>query len=407
MSQQHRRSMPWRTALVGGVAAVALAACGSPGAPGAGGGADPSGGSAPYKVGLVYSKTGALAAYGEQYRESFTVGLDYATKGTGEVDGHKVEVTEQDDAGDPAKAVTAATGLIGDGTKIIAGSTSSGVALQVAPLAKDNKILFISGPAATDAITGANRYTFRSGRQTYQDIATAGTMVGDLKGKKVTVFAQDSAFGKANQAGVTTVLGAQGATVTSVLVPAAATDFTPFATQVKDQAPDLLFVAWAGANATQMWQTLTQQGIFETTKVVTGLDIKPSHALFGPAAGKISFLSHFFAGAAKNDAYTALATGLKAQGKDVDLFTDDGFVAAQMVVRALQQGGDDVDKMVTGLEGWSFQGPKGAMQIRAQDHALLQPMFTATLQASGGTVTPVLVSTLPPADVAPPVTSFS
>lgn len=405
-------SKRWDLALVGAVVGLSLTACGTPGAsnPGAaatGAGGGSTAGGVPYKVGLVYSKTGALAAYGQQYRESFTVGLDYATKGTGAVNGHQVEVTEQDDAGDPAKAVTAVTGLIGGGTKIIAGSTSSGVALQVAPLAKDNKILFISGPAATDAVTGVNRFTFRSGRQTYQDIATAGTIVGDLSGKKVTVFAQDSAFGKANEAGVKAVLGAKGATVSSVLVPAAATDLTPFSSQIKGQQPDLLFVAWAGANATQMWQTLSQQGVFDTTKVVTGLDIKPTHALFGAAGQQISFLSHFFAGAARNEAYTALETGLKAQGKDVDLFTDDGFVAAQMVVRALSEGGDDVDKMVSSLEGWAFNGPKGSMQIRAEDHALLQPMFTARLDKTAAGVAPVLVTTLAPADVAPPVKPFS
>jgi len=138
--------------------------------------------------------------------------------------------------------------------------------------------------------------------------------------------------------------------------------------------------------------------------VVTGLDIKSSHTLFGDAGDKISFLSHFFAGAAKNAPYTALETGLKAQGKEVDLFDDDGFVAAQMVVRALSEGGGDVDKMVTALEGWKFEGPKGAMEIRPQDHALLQPMFTARLSKSGSTVTPQLVTTLAPADVAPPVT---
>ena len=97
-----------------------------------------------------------------------------------------------------------------------------------------------------DAVTGANRYTFRSGRQTYQDVATAGTILGDVKGKKVTVLAQDSAFGKANVAAVTAILGAKGATVDAVEVPAAATDLTPFATKVKGAAPDLLFVAFEG-----------------------------------------------------------------------------------------------------------------------------------------------------------------
>ncbi|GAB3049415.1 substrate-binding domain-containing protein [Intrasporangium mesophilum] len=404
-------SKRWSLAVASAMITFSVAACGSPGQPGAPAAGDSTAGAsgataAPYKVGLVYSKSGPLASYGEQYRMGLTAGLAYATKGTGAVAGHKIELTEQDDAGDPAKAVASATDLIGQGNKIIAGSTASGVALQVAPLASDNKVLFISGPAAADAITGANRYTFRSGRQTYQDVATAGSMLGDVKGKKVTVLAQDSAFGKANVAAVTAILGGKGATVSAVEVPAAATDLTPFATKVKSAAPDLLFVAWAGANATAMWTTLGQQGIFDRTKVVTGLDIKATHPLFGDVATRIAFLSHFFDGAADNAAYQALDEGMKAQGSTVDLFTNDGFVAGQMIVHALETGGNDVDKMVTALEGWKFDGPKGALEIRAEDHALLQPMFTATLKKDGTNVVPQLGETLDPAAVAPPVTQF-
>jgi branched-chain amino acid transport system substrate-binding protein len=388
--------------------AVALAACGAPGSPGSSGkdsGDDAKGASEskePFKVGIVYSKTGPLATYGEQYRKGFDAGLAFATDGSGAVNGHPVEVSEVDDAGDPAKAVSAATDLIGKGYKVIAGSTASGVALQVAPLAEENKVLFVSGPAAVDAVTGANKYTFRSGRQTYQDILTAASFIGDAKGKTVTVFAQDSAFGQANAAAVKGVLGAQGATVKELLVPAAATDLTPFARQAADAKPDLLFVAWAGTNATQMWQSLEQQGAFDASTVVTGLDIKPTHAVFGPAADKIEFLSHFFEGAADNKAYQALDKGMKDAGGEVDLFTNDGFVAAQMIVHALAEGGDDVDKMVGSLEGYQFEGPKGSMMVRAEDHALIQPMFTAKLVKKGDKFVPELVDTLQPDAVAPP-----
>jgi ABC-type branched-subunit amino acid transport system substrate-binding protein len=109
------------------------------------------GGSAPYKVGLVYSESDPLASYGQRYRQGLTAGIDYATKGTGQVAGHQIEITEQDDTGGAAKAGASATDLIGQGNKIIAGSTASGVALQVAALAGDNMVLFISGPAAADA----------------------------------------------------------------------------------------------------------------------------------------------------------------------------------------------------------------------------------------------------------------
>jgi branched-chain amino acid transport system substrate-binding protein len=152
-----------------------------------------------------------------------------------------------------------------------------------------------------------------------------------------------------------------------------------------------------------MWQSLQQQGAFEASTVVTGLDIRPTYPIFGAAADKIQFLSHFFPGATDNEAYKALEAGLAKQGAEVDLFTNDGFVAAQMVVHALQEGGDDTAAMVKALEGWTFTGPKGESTIRAQDHALLQPMFTARLTPTAGGFAPQLVATLPPDAVAPPV----
>src|SRR5439155_11712663 len=157
--------------------------------------------SASYNVGIVYSRTGLLAAYGAEYVEGLKYGLNYATKGTGKVNGKSINLTLVDDKTDPATAVNAAKDLIGQGYKILAGSVSSGVALQVAPLAAQNHILFISGPAASDAITGVNRYTFRSGRQTLQDVYTANSFLQG-SGKKVLVFDQDSVFGHGNYAAV-------------------------------------------------------------------------------------------------------------------------------------------------------------------------------------------------------------
>ena len=52
----------------------------------------------------------------------------------------------------------------------------------------------------------------------------------------------------------------------------------------------------------------------------------------------------------------------------LDLFSPDGFNAAQMIVRAVGQGGDDVEKMIEALAGWSFDGVKGHNTIRKEDH---------------------------------------
>jgi branched-chain amino acid transport system substrate-binding protein len=362
----------------------------------------------PVNVGLVYSKTGLLASYGAQYVEGFAIGLDYATHGSGIAGGHKIVVTERDDAGDPAKAVATAKELIGQGYKIIAGSTASGVALQLAPVAKENNVLFISGAAATDAITGINRNTFRSGRQTYQDVLTAGTIVGtNLRGKKVAVFAQDSAFGQANLNAFRAVLGGSGADVTGVLAPLSANDFAPFAQKIKDAKPDLLIPAWAGATAPAMWKALDDSGVFNATRVVSGLDQRSSYETLGSAGSKISFLSHYFYRAPKSKANDFLIAALKKQNKVPDLFHPDGFVAALMIVHAIEKAdGEDVGKMISALEGWKFEAPKGWQTIRPADHAMLQPMFVAKLEGSGAAMEPHLLRTIPLEAVSPPVKPF-
>jgi branched-chain amino acid transport system substrate-binding protein len=358
----------------------------------------------PVKVGIIYSRTGLLSAYGAQYIQGLKLGLDYATKGTGKVNGKKIEITAVDDGTDPAKAVTAAKDLIGRGYKIIGGSTQSGIALQIAPLAEQNRVLNISGPAASDLVTGANRYTFRSGRQSIQDTLAIKEILGKGVGKKIVVLAQDSAFGQGNVAAVRTYLGGRGHTVSSMLVPGSASDFTPYAERAKQQNADLLFVAWAGTTGPALWRALSQQGVTRSVDIATGLAERATWSSYVPG---INFLSHYVYNAPKNPVNDWLVKRMKRRNQLPDIFTPDGFVAAQMIVRAVQKGGgEDVDKMIKALEGWKFVGPKGPQRIRPEDHAMLQPMFQVRLRTVKGKQVPVPVKTFSPGNVQPPVRPF-
>jgi branched-chain amino acid transport system substrate-binding protein len=360
---------------------------------------------ASYNVGIVYSRTGLLAAYGAEYIEGLKLGLKYATNGTGKVNGKAVNLTLVDDKTDPASAVNAAKDLIGQGYKILAGSVSSGVALQVAPLAAQNHILFISGPAASDAITGVNKYTFRSGRQTLQDVYTANSFLRGA-GKKVVVFDQDSVFGHGNYAAVKAVLGAKGHKVSEISVPLTATDFTPFAQQAKNANADLIFVAWAGTTAGAMWKSLDQQNVFNGPDVVTGLAERATWSTLGDEATKIHFLSHYVYTAPKNKVNNWLVKQMRKRGQTPDLFTPDGFNAALMIVHALKASPDNVDKMVSALEGYKFLGPKGYSAVRPQDHALLQPMFRVKLVKKGNGLVAQVLGTASSYATAPPVVAM-
>jgi branched-chain amino acid transport system substrate-binding protein len=359
------------------------------------------------KVGFVYSRTGLLSQFGAEEVQGFKLGLEY-TKG--QCGGYTIQPTYVDDATDPAKAVAAAKDLIGQGYKIITGTASSGAALQVAPIADQNQILYISGAAASDAITGLNRHTFRSGRQSYQDVLdAAGILPPKSAGKKITVFAEDTAFGQGNFAAVSAVFGGKGHTVSKILVPFGAADLTPYAQQLKNANADMVFVAWAGLNGPQMWQALQQQGVPKSTTIVTGLANRAIYPVFGPQVPGVTLVSHYVYQAPKNAVNDWLVKRMKKSGQVPDIFTPDGFVIAQMICHAIAKAGGDsnVDGMISALEGWQFLAPKGKQRIRPEDHAMLQPMFQVQLVKNAkGKYDAKVLKTVSPGNVQPPVKPF-
>jgi branched-chain amino acid transport system substrate-binding protein len=358
-------------------------------------------------VAFIYPKTGGLAAFGQEEFDGFQAGLDY-TKG--KCGGYTINPTYVDDATDPATAIAAFKNAVGQGTKIIAGTGSSGIALQLAPLAGQNNVLYISGAAASDAITGLNKNTFRAGRQTLQDVLDAANIFPPkTTGKKIVVFAEDTAFGQGNYAAVAQVFGGKGHAVTKILSPFGAADLTPYAQQLKNSGADAAYVAWANtANSSAMWQALQQQGVPKQTTIITGLAQRSSYDAIGPLVQGVTLLSHYVYQAPHNAVNTWLIKWMAKNRHSVpDIFTPDGFVSAQMICRALQKGGTDTSKQISALEGWKFLAPKGNEYIRPSDHAMIQPMFQVQLvPGKGGHFVVKVLKTISPGNLQPPVHPF-
>ena len=118
------------------------------------------------KIGVLASLTGALESYGKQTQRGFELGLEYATDGTMEVAGKKIEVVFEDTETKPEVAVQKATKLLEDDeVDFLVGSSSSGDTLAVLPLAEEYEKIMIVEPAVADSITGSefNPYHFQNG----------------------------------------------------------------------------------------------------------------------------------------------------------------------------------------------------------------------------------------------------
>lgn len=384
-------------AVVSGAAALTTTASAKPAA------------SSPIKVGIIYSRTGTLSWAGAQWIQGFKLGIQYATNGTNSAGGHPLAINITDDGTDVTKGVTAAKDLIGQGYKIIGGVTSSGLAAQVGALAQQNNVLFVAGSAFSDSITGLNRNTFRSGRQATQEVLAATHFLPKGAGKHLVILGEDIAGGVSNADAIQKIFTARGYTVSRVMSPFNTPDMTPFAQQVKNMNPDIVYVtSWGGTNYSQMWQAVKQQGLTSSVPVITSLAQRATYQQNGPLFTGLKLISHYVYNAPKNKVNDWLVSRMRRLGQVPDIFTPDGFVTAELIVHAIQKtgGSDNVGDMIAALEGYQFLAPKGIERVRPEDHALTQPIFEVQLvKGTNGKYDAKVLNTISPGNTSPPITT--
>jgi branched-chain amino acid transport system substrate-binding protein len=344
-------------------------------------------------VGLLTDQSGSLAIYGPMLERGFALGLEYATGGTNKVSGADIKVVTKDTASVVDTGVSLAREAIEkDGAKVLVGVPNSGVALAVSGVAAQNKVVYIASPAASPDLTGKNfnPYTFRAGRTSVQDALTMGAALTEM-GKKFVQIAPDYAFGRGSAAAFYNVVKAKGGQFVvndndkdfgTVYAPQDTTDFTPYLNQILDSGAEVLIVTWAGAGFVPLFQQMQQLGIFDSMVVATGMGDNQTLAKgYADAVNSVGVSVYHYA-LFDTPANKWLTDHHKTKyGTPPDLFTEGGFIAAQMLVKALEANGGNpaADGLIKSLEGMQFTGPKGNYQIRPEDHVLLQPMTLVKL----------------------------
>ena len=333
------------------------------------------------KIAHVYDKTGALEAYAKQTQTGLLMGLEYATNGTMMVNGHKLVVIEKDNQGKPdvGKSQLAAA-FADDKADIAIGPTSSGVALAMLPVAEEYKKILLVEPAVADSITGDkwNRYIFRTGRNSSQD-AISNAVALDKAGVSIATLAQDYAFGRDGIKAFKDALK-NAKLVHEEYLPTSTTDFTAGAQRLFDALKDkpgrkIIWILWAGAGNPFKIADLDPKryGI----EIATGGNILPVMANFKNFPG-MEGASYYYFGIPKNPINEWLvAEHYKKFKSPPDFFTAGGMAAGLAVVEALKKTGGNTatEKLISAMEGMSFETPKGKMVFRKEDHQALQSMY--------------------------------
>ncbi len=265
------------------------------------------------------------------------------------------------------------------------GTPSSGATTTIQGIALASKIPLIVAPAAANDITrlNFNEYTFRTSRNNYQDAINECKAL-TKQYKSFVQIAPDYAFGRGSAAAFRDACTLDGGTFVAddIFAPLDTTDFTPYMEQIANSGAEAYIVTWSADGFVSLMQAAKDQGVTDKMSLgATFIDNTLMPTFFANAVGTTAGILYHYS-APNNPANDFLKEQDKARyGVMPDLFDADGMNAAIMVVETLKKTNGDVngDALKTAMEGLTFEGPKGTIEIRPEDHVALQDMYILKL----------------------------
>lgn len=338
----------------------------------------------PAKIALIHGLSGSpLEAYSKQTHTGFEMGLEYATKGTNEIKGRKIELVKKDSQFKPDIARALLAEAYADEDVVLAvGDTSSGVAMAMLPVAAENEKILLVEPAVADGLTGkdSNRYVFKTSRNSSMDMQAQALALKPDANLYVATLAQDYAFGRDGVAAFKSALEGTGANlVHEEYVPQQTTDFTApierLFNALKDkQGRKVIVIYVAGIDA--MTPLVTADPGRYGIELSTGGNILPALAGYKKVPGMEGAIYYYYESPKNpvNDWF--VAEHQKRFKTPPDFFTAGGFAAAMAVAKALETASDwETETLIKTMEGMTFDTPKGPMTFRPEDHQALQSMY--------------------------------
>ena len=133
-------------------------------------------------------------------------------------------------------------------------------------------------------------------------------------------------------------------------------------------------------------QAATDTGVLDEIPMAAGfVDNVVMPAFFSNAIGSTSGILYHYT-FPENEVNDWLVEQTQAQFETFpDLFDADAMNAAILVVQAIKatDGDASADALIGAMEGLEFEGPKGTIYIRPEDHVAIQDMYVATLAERG------------------------
>jgi branched-chain amino acid transport system substrate-binding protein len=353
---------------------------------------------APIKVGAILAVTGPASNLGAPEARTLEM-LVEAQNAKGGVGGRPLQLLLRDSGGSPEKAVSFAKQLI-DEEQVVAilGPSTSGETMAIKAIAEQGQTVLLSCAAAEVIVNPLARWVFKVAPK---DADAVDLLFARMKAAGTTrlgVLSSNTGFGKAGKDQIEKRAGPAGITVVlSEVYDKAATDLTAEVTKLKA----------AGVQAVLNWSIEPAQSIVLKNLKQVGLDVPAyqSHGFanvqYAKAAGaaaegvvfpasRIVVADVLPAGHPQKAVVTAYKQAYEARFKeDVSTFGGHGYDAFTVLVKALEAGGGDREKVRAAIEGLrGLAGTAGVFNFSAADHNGLDASAFELLTVKDGKFVP-------------------
>jgi branched-chain amino acid transport system substrate-binding protein len=336
-------------------------------------------GSGTIRIGAILPLTGDGAQYGNNDREGILLAVNQANA-VGGINGRKIEVLLEDCQTDAKLAISAFNKLRTEGVQVVIDDAISTISLAIVPLLEPNKTVLLSTGASNPSLSGASRFFFRIwNSDAYEGVVTAEYIKKSKSPARLAIFYINSDYGKGLDLVISKQLtGSQVQIVQTETFDKEARDFRSQVAKIKDASPTLIYSVGYAAQTGPAARQLREAGVEAPIVGTVAMEDPEFIKLAGPAAeGVVYPFPSPPPGAVVEQFKSAFR---KAYGKDPGLLHDCGYDAANLVIKAMREGGTSGNEIRAKLAAVKdFQGASGIISFDANGD-VSKPMQMKVIQ---------------------------
>jgi branched-chain amino acid transport system substrate-binding protein len=348
------------------------------------------------KIGLIEPFSGPIAAVGRDALEQYEFSAAQINARGGVLGGRQIEIVALDNAMNAEKTTQQLKKAVDMGLSFVSQGVGSNHALNIIKfLNKHNKrnpdkpIVYLNHSAVTTAFTNelCSFWHFRFDANVDMKVAALATEIGrqaDIK--KIYMLNQNYAYGKSFQAAARKLLKerAPGAELVGdeLIVPfGKVKDFTPYIAKIKASGADTILTGNWGPDVIRFVKAAVSSGLGAKFYTIYG-GLSSSIAGYGGKDARRVDLKQVTEMHENEELPADLVQfmGDFAAKYKKTWYADRQRWLVEMFAAAVEKAGT-ADPIAVGmaLEGMTFQGPHGPVQMRASDHQIQMPMVISTL----------------------------